>query len=124
MVTRYCRSCDAKTECREKLNDNVCNVCDSTHVFKYSLVREHDNSTHYSNLVKWVEWDRETSRAKQLHDEPAVDFSCMFGPYSILGQASYEWLTTEIVEIVEKTDSELKFKTKNSTYTLYNHDEL
>jgi putative lipoic acid-binding regulatory protein len=88
------------------------------------LVREHDNSTHYANLVKWVEWNRETSRAKQLHDEPAVYFSCMFGPYSIIGHASYEWLTTEIVEIVEKTDSELKFKTKNSTYTLYNHAEL
>jgi hypothetical protein len=124
MVTRYCRSCEAKTECREKLHDTVCNVCDSTHVFKYSLVREHDNSTHYSNLVKWVEWDRETGRAAKIQSNPAVELSCVFGPYSILGHTSYEWLTTEIVEIVEKTDSELKFKTKNSTYTLYNHDEL
>jgi hypothetical protein len=88
------------------------------------LVREHDNSTHYSNLVKWVEWDRETGRAAKIQSNPAVELSCVFGPYSILGHTSYEWLTTEIVEIVEKTDSELKFKTKNSTYTLYNHDEL
>lgn len=77
--------------------------------------------TCYGKQVKFVEWSGNTvgSRAKQLHDEPQVGYSCIIDPqYSY----QYTWLTTEITEIesdVEVEDSRcITFKTKNSSYKL------
>lgn len=78
--------------------------------------------TCYGNQVKFVEWSGNTvgSRAKQLHDEPQVGYSCIIDPqYSY----QYTWLTTEITEIsnigVEQERTTYKFKTKNSEYILH-----
>lgn len=83
---------------------------------KYQLERERDRLTKQGEQLKWVEWN-EKGWAKELHDEPAVGRSCILDPQHMY---AYTWLTTEVTEILEQTSATVKFKTKNSTYTLTN----
>lgn len=81
---------------------------------KYKLVRERDNKTFNCDNIKWVEWN-EKGTAKTLHDEVEEGRSLLLDPqYGY----SYTWLTTEVVEILEQTPTTIRFKTKNSVYTL------
>jgi hypothetical protein len=118
----YCTECNAITDHRQKgLRDtaNVCNVCDATN----SLVTiiKSTGERKRGSLVKFVEFDGDEigSRAKQLHEEPEVGFSCVLDPQ----YASYTWLTTPIKEIESDiTNGSIRtivFKTQNSNYTLY-----
>ncbi len=83
-----------------------------------SLIRERDGKMIPGTQVEFVEWN-ESKRFKQLHDEPAVGFSCIIDPQYI----AYGWLTTEITEITsDVTEAGLRcihFKTKNSNYKLF-----
>ena len=117
----YCTECNAITDHREKgLRGTVtiCNVCDTTNS-PVTIVKE-NGGTLRGSLVKFVEFDGDAigSRAKQLHDEPAVGFSCVVDPQ----YAAYTWLTTPITEIESDVMVGniriIKLKTKNSTYKL------
>ena len=76
------------------------------------LVRENDGKTIIGSKVRWVEWESEFF--KETHTKPAVGLSCIVDP-----SINYTWLTTQITELLKETDELVKFKTKNSIYTLY-----
>lgn len=83
---------------------------------KFELKRERDGLTKRGEQAKWVQWD-EKGWAKEMHDEPAEGRSLILDPQHMY---AYTWLTTEVAEILEQTSATVKFKTKNSTYTLTN----
>tara|TARA_R110000868_G_scaffold122417_3_gene324291 strand:+ start:265 stop:558 length:294 start_codon:yes stop_codon:yes gene_type:complete len=77
----------------------------------YVLTRKEDNKQMTGALIKFVEWKKDGT-AKAMHDQPMVGRSIVLDPMSY---GNYQWLTTEIIEIISDTE----FKTKNSTYTLH-----
>ena len=79
----------------------------------WKLVREGDGLTKQSIDVKWLEWD-EYGKLKDDFDTPKVGLSLIMSPFNRF----FTWQTTEITEIVEQKDDYIKFKTKNSTYSL------
>ena len=81
--------------------------------FNWKLVREHDGLTKQSKEIMWLEWNDE-GRFKSKHDEPAVGRSLLMSPFNQF----FTWQTTSITEIIENTGNFVKFKTKNSVYTL------
>ena len=118
----YCRSCHKVTKHREKGLRKpvlVCNKCDTTNMY-VTLIKS-NGEIHYGTQYKFVEWSGEElgSRAKILHDEPQVGYSCIIDPQYTY---QYTWLTTPITEILNigigLECTTYKFKTKNSEYTL------
>ena len=81
----------------------------------YVLHRLDDNKQLTSSIVKFIEWD-ENDVGKKAHDAPNIGFSCVLDPS---GFGNYKWLTSVITEVISINDNEIKFKTLNSTYTLY-----
>jgi hypothetical protein len=80
---------------------------------KWKLVRESDGLTKTSSEVKWIEWN--DSGAKELHDFPAVGTSLIMSPFNIY----FTWQTTQVTEILYmEEDGSVRFRTKNSVYTL------
>lgn len=80
----------------------------------WKLVREGDGLTKTSSKVKWIEWD-ENGKGKELHDNPAIGYSLIMSPLNIY----FTWQTTPITEILyQEENGSIRFKTKNSTYTL------
>ena len=84
----------------------------------WKLVRERDGLTKQSNAITWIEWTEE-GRGKSKHDEPTIGRSLIMSPFN----EYFTWQTTTITEIVEQTDSYIKFKTKNSNYELFKLEE-
>ena len=81
---------------------------------KWKLVRERDNLTKYSEKIMWLEWNEDrTFKAK--HEYIADGYALLMSPFN----DSFTWQTTEVTEITEKGDFHVKFKTKNSNYSLY-----
>lgn len=124
----YCRYCDKVTKHHEKglrTPVTVCDKCSGTNM-PIALVKSNVEK-HFATQVKFVEWSGEElgSRAKQLHEEPAVGFSCILDPQYA---HQYTWLTTQITEIVsDETDKGIRkivFRTKNSDYTLYIYTDV
>lgn len=79
----------------------------------WELIRESDGLTKQSKEVRWLEWD-EYGKLKGDFDIPQVGLSLLMSPFNRF----FTWQTTEITEIVEQKDDYIKFKTKNSTYSL------
>jgi len=79
----------------------------------FYLKREEDNKLIAGLSYKFVEWN-ENGTGKDLHDEPKEGYSFIMDPNPI----DFTWLTTQITEILTDDEKLLKFKTKNSTYTL------
>lgn len=61
----------------------------------------------------WIEFN-ENGQGKARHDKPAIGYSCLLGPIGPF----FVWQTTAVEEILEETEKTVKFRTKNSTYTL------
>lgn len=81
----------------------------------FKLIRINDGLVRQGQTIKYVEWEGGIgSKAKELHDEPAVGRSLVLNP-----GLSYNWLTTSITEIVEQRENYIKFKTQNSDYELF-----
>jgi len=80
---------------------------------KWTLVRERDGLTKKSREVMWVEWNEE-GLFKAKHDTIAVGRSLIMSPFN----EAFTWQTTDVTEILEQKENYVKFKTKNSTYTL------
>ena len=78
----------------------------------YTLIRTDDRKVKISKAVLWIEW--EDNKFKEKHYEPAVGRSLLMSPFN----HSFTWMTTPITELVEVTESVIKFKTTNSEYTL------
>lgn len=79
---------------------------------KYTLHRS-DGLAKTSKAVLWIEWN-EDGTFKEKHNEPAVGLSLLMSPFNM----AFTWQTTPITELLEVTESVIKFKTKNSHYTL------
>ena len=80
--------------------------------YKYTLTRLNDNLVKRGDIVKYVEWN-EDSTAKKMHNDMQIGRSLLLEP-----KMNYTWLTTVIVEIIKKRDNYVKFKTSNSLYEL------
>ena len=80
---------------------------------KYKLEKEGANFAKLAHEAKWVEWD-ENGKASGMHDEPKLGRSLILEPHPVY----FTWLTTTVTEIIEQKEGYIKFKTKNSTYTL------
>ena len=80
-------------------------------VHNYVLTRKEDNKQIVGGVVKFVEWNEDTT-FKAVHDTPAIGRSIIVdpGPYGM-----YHWLTSAITEVISDTE----FKTENSTYLLH-----
>jgi hypothetical protein len=81
--------------------------------FNWELVRERDNLIKRSKEVIWLEFN-ENGTFKSKHDEPAIGRSLLMSPFNQF----FTWQTTSITEIIENTGNFVKFKTRNSVYTL------
>lgn len=129
----YCTRCKEPTEHRQKLYNNVCNKCDNCNSnYPIYLERIHDRLSNIGTSLLWIEWD-ELGRGKAAHLDPQVGFSLCLDPESFQPDipnleglppiATYSWMTTEIIEIIEDSQSNryrtIRFKTLNSEYYLH-----
>jgi len=80
--------------------------------FMCELLRS-DGLRKISKGCTWIEW-AEDGRFKSKHDEPAVGRGLLMSPFN----AYCTWQTTKITELIEVTDTVIKFKTENSDYEL------
>ena len=85
----------------------------SSPIYNWELVRERDNLTKKSEKIIWLEFNEDRT-FKSKHDEPAIGRSLLMSPFSLF----FAWQTTPITEIIELNSDVIKFKTKNSVYTL------
>jgi len=85
--------------------------------FNWKLVRERDGLVNRSKEILWIEWN-EDGRFKEKHNDIAVGRSLMMSPFNHF----FTWQTTLVTEVLEVAEdlSYIKFKTKNSTYELFN----
>jgi hypothetical protein len=83
---------------------------------KYKLTKVDNESfgAKFASQVAWIEWG-DDDRFKSKHDEPEIGRALIMDPQ--YGTA-FTWLTTTVTEIIEKTESFVVFKTKNSHYKL------
>lgn len=87
--------------------------------FDWKLVRERDGLTKVSKEIMWVEWNEDRT-FKSKHDEPLINRSLLMSPFNQF----FTWQTTTITEIVENREDYVKFKTGNSTYELFNTNDV
>jgi hypothetical protein len=80
----------------------------------WRLKRVEDGLVKESEKVAWLEFN-ENRTFKERHEEPAVGRSLLMSPFNMY----FTWQTTLITEILEQKEGYIKFKTKNSTYTLW-----
>jgi len=85
--------------------------------FNWRLVREGDGLNLKSKEILWLEWN-EDGRFKEKHNDIAVGRSLIMSPFNHF----FTWQTTLVTEVLEVAEdlSYIKFKTKNSTYELFN----
>jgi len=81
---------------------------------KWKLVRERDNLIKYSEDIRWVEW-KEDDTFEAIHEDIDIGYSLIMSPFT----KEFTWQTTKVIEIIDKGDLLVKFKTKNSNYTLH-----
>ena len=81
----------------------------------WRLQRVHDGLVKESERVTWLEFDEQYGTLKERHDEPAVGRSLLMSPFNMY----FTWQTTSVTEILEQKEGYLKFKTRNSTYELW-----
>lgn len=82
-------------------------------VKNWKLVRERDGLTRISKKVAWIEW-QEDGKFRQKYGKIGIGRSLLMSPFNDF----FTWMTTEVTEIIEGTEDFLRFKTKNSVYTL------
>ena len=64
-----------------------------------------------------IKWDKEKNTTKVVGNRPMVGCSMLVGSVTARSYSDRDWwLTTEVLEILEDTGNEVRFKTKNSIY--------
>jgi hypothetical protein len=81
----------------------------------WRLKRVEDGLVKESERVTWLEFDEQYGTLKERHDEPAVGRSLLMSPFNRF----FTWQTTYVTEILEQKEGYIKFKTRNSTYELW-----
>jgi hypothetical protein len=86
---------------------------------EYVLTRQ-DGLVKAGKAATWISWN-EDGTGNKLHDQPAIGRSFVL---DLNGPFMYTWMTTHVTEIISESDTQIEFKTKNSTYTLnINHEK-
>lgn len=83
-----------------------------------TLTRDSDGAGDSGSLSQAIGWNEDRTFKEVVDYRPVVGCSMLVG--SRTGRAYSDqdyWLTTEVLEILEESDNEVKFRTKNSTYT-------
>jgi hypothetical protein len=80
----------------------------------WRLKRVEDGLVKESERVTWLEFN-ENRTFKERHEEPAVGRALLMSPFNMY----FTWQTTSVTEILEQEEGYLKFKTRNSTYELW-----
>ena len=80
----------------------------------WRLQRVEDGLVKESERVTWLEFN-ENRTFKERHDEPAVGRALLMSPFNRF----FTWQTTSVTEILEQKEGYIKFKTRNSTYELW-----
>jgi hypothetical protein len=80
----------------------------------YRLTRQEDGLMKESKDIKWLEFD-EQGKFKKHYKNPRRGRSLLMSPFN----AFFTWQTTEVKKVIEKTETMVHFKTKNSEYKLY-----
>jgi hypothetical protein len=80
----------------------------------WRLKRVEDGLVKESERVTWLEFN-ENRTFKERHEEPAVGRALLMSPFNMY----FTWQTTSVTEILEQEEGYLKFRTKNSTYELW-----
>lgn len=80
----------------------------------YRLIREEDGLVKQSKDIKWIEFD-EQGRFKKAYKTPKKGRSLLMSPFN----AFFTWQTTDVVKVIERTETMVNFKTKNSEYKLH-----
>ncbi len=81
--------------------------------FNWKLHRLGDGLVRKSKEVMWIEFG-DDGRFKAKHDKPAIGRSLIMSPFNQF----FTWQTTGIKEIIEETETSVKFTTGNSIYEL------
>ena len=85
---------------------------------EYVLTRQ-DGLIKAGKKASWIEWNKDGS-GKALHESPAVGRSFAL---DLSGPFLYTWMTTDVTEIISESDTQIEFKTTNSTYILNINNE-
>lgn len=115
--TLYCLNCKKDTPHGARMGAvlrgaRVCNEC-ATENGICTLIKPADSYfKKTSKEVKWLEYKESGTIA---HDECKVGYGLLMGPFNQF----FTWQTTLIVEILEKTEKFIKFRTENTLYELY-----
>jgi hypothetical protein len=80
----------------------------------WRLKRVEDGLLKESERVTWLEFN-ENRTFKERHEEPVVGRALLMSPFNMY----FTWQTTSVTEILEQEEGYLKFKTRNSTYELW-----
>jgi len=81
-----------------------------------TLIRDRDGEGYYGSVVDALD---PKNLANIVGHEPMVGFCLRVGTMAAGTFTNRDWwMTTPITEIISETEEEIKFKTKNSTYTL------
>jgi hypothetical protein len=82
---------------------------------RYSLRREGDGAGDSGPMSRLFNKD---GNAPDAGPRPKVGYAIAVGsPYARTYQMQDWWQTTEIQEILEETENEVRFRTRNSVYT-------
>jgi len=84
-----------------------------------TLIRDRDGEGYSGCMVQALDFDGKTLGGKVVGNRPLVGYCLKVGTITA-GMFSTRdwWMTTPITEIISETEKEIKFKTKNSTYTM------
>lgn len=81
----------------------------------YNLTKPNDEDfIKKAEKIEWVIWG-EDGRVKEIRPEIEIESSLILDSHF---GAFFTWQTTPILEVVEKTDEYIIFKTENSLYKL------
>ena len=84
-----------------------------------TLIRDRDREGYSGCLVQALDFDNKTPGGKVVGDKPMVGCCLKVGTMTAGTFTDRDWwMTTPITEIISETEDEVKFKTRNSTYTL------
>ena len=84
---------------------------------KFELFRHDDGFLARGSVVKYITFSEDGDSV--IYDDIAVGRHMIVDP-----SPEFTWTTSQIVEIFEKKDTHIVFKTENSRYTLYIYDKI
>jgi hypothetical protein len=87
-----------------------------------SLRRCIDGKGDSGSCSQAIKWNDNDSFKEVVSNKPVVGCYMLVGSVTARSYSNQDyWLTTEVTEIIEETETYVKFKTKNSIYEWFNN---